>query len=166
MYQLISVLGLALSGFMAWFVIKKDRKKADPDQTLVMRNDTLGDGHYFASRHGREHRGVDIEQDLSDFVYAPFDLEFIRTGITSVDKPLQLGVWKIINNGRLIEHTLKAMYVDSQDYAVGERVSIGMPMGIPEDLHQYYSSEMVQHVHYEIRNELGVLIDPTDYLIR
>lgn len=122
--------------------------------------DPQGCGHYGAPRDGgtRKHKGHDFEIEPNTPIFTPFPCKIIREGIVSVNKPFKLieltplGIFKNIIK-------IKVMYAHTGSNNPNYEVPKGYPIGISEDVGNYYGGGMKNHIHVEVR-VYGQLIDP------
>jgi murein DD-endopeptidase MepM/ murein hydrolase activator NlpD len=132
--------------------------------TLKLRNDDAGLGHFGASRKRRGkqygHQGIDYENPVGGRVVSPVNGTVTRTsGTLYTDDPSYKYVEVTDDNGG--RHRL--FYV-SADGSVkkGARINKGSLVGTSQDI-AAKDSRMKNHLHYEIKNQAGVALDPNTY---
>jgi murein DD-endopeptidase MepM/ murein hydrolase activator NlpD len=119
--------------------------KQDID-TLVIRNDDYGEGHFGAKRRGgRRHNGIDILADMGSVVCAARSGEAICG-----DQPRGMGRYvKIIHpNG------FSTTYGHLKDWSIPHKVKVrqGQPIGLVGKTGNANIAAMHTHLHFEIRN--------------
>lgn len=120
-----------------------------------------GCGDFGASRGGRVHNGVDIEAAPGTNIMAPFDGVLLRKGyrIYSDSRPALIGI-EIKSDS---DYMSKLFYVTTS-LPVGHRFKAGDVIAQVQNMKQYYSNpEMPNHVHQELRDPDGNLVDFTNW---
>lgn len=128
-----------------------------------IRVDSLGDGHFEASRSGHVHQGVDLIVSPGQTVSAP-----ISGKITRIAYPYS-GEWQwkgveMEGDGEWSGFNIKIFYVDPFSNLIGARIERGFPIGTAQAISQKYGPAMKDHVHVELRRG-GKVVNPTSYLI-
>jgi hypothetical protein len=128
----------------------------------VMRNDTLGLGHYGASRDGgiRSHAGIDIEVYKSQPIYAPFNGTVTRKYFAYPNNKKYLGLEMISEVG---EFKIKIMYCVPTDAKIGSYVKKGEMIGYAQAISEKYSTLMTDHLHVELY-QYGNRMDPSTHI--
>lgn len=119
-----------------------------------------GCGAFGATRYNRVHNGIDILAESGSNITAPFNGTLIRKGyrVYSDSKPALLGI-EIKSDSN---YTSKLFYVTTS-LPIGYRFQAGDVIAKVQNMKQYYSSEMPNHVHKELRNPNGNLVDFTNW---
>lgn len=127
---------------------------------MKIRSDKRGNGRFGASRGNRTHEGVDITTEPNTKFEFPIELKFIRyaypyKGITKIKGGLFMDkkgrVWKFF----YLNPNIKADFTTS--------------IGTSQDIAGYYAKEknqdgMINHVHAEVRDKNGILLNPEKIL--
>ncbi len=129
------------------------------DGELIIRNDSMGAGHFGASRSRgtRSHNGVDLKAPIGTPVFAS-ERGTVETG----NHPRGYGIFARIHHEKdyvTVYAHLSELFVQDGDFVErGEVIgSVGRTGNADYD-------NMEPHLHFEIRKE-GVPIDPMIYLI-
>lgn len=131
---------------------------------LIRRPDKFGNGAFGAKRerNGKEyiHQGVDIVVKPGEPIYAPFDLRFIRTAKPYVDDNTLIGgVWDFEGQG--IEGQMKIFYMTPLN---GREFKKGEVIGYAQNVAAKYGAGMTNHIHLELRDKMGNLLNPEKYV--
>lgn len=126
-----------------------------PPTTGGIRSDTAGDGHFGAPRGNRTHKGTDYRCYPNEPVSAPMFGKIVRLA-----KPYGDDKWL----GVLIRNSTyegKLFYMDPYTDRIGSYVTEGECIGYAQDISQKYPNQgMESHVHWQVQDMDGVLIDP------
>lgn len=122
--------------------------------------DPQGDGSYGAPRGNRKHNGLDVEYKAGSNFVAPFDCKIIRHGTVQANKPFTL--IEVQGIGKFSHLTAKYMYIIGLPVS-DKIIRRGKSLGIVQNLHLYYPSNMINHVHIEIYDN-GTRVNPELYL--
>jgi hypothetical protein len=128
----------------------------------VMRNDSIGLGHFGASRDGglRSHDGIDILVYKSQPIYAPFNGTLTRRYYPYANDKKYFGMEVISEVG---EFKMKIMYCVPLADKIGIYVKKGELIGYAQAISEKYSPLMRDHLHVELY-QAGDLIDPTIHI--
>ena len=130
-------------------------------QNQVVRVDTQGDGHFHSHRTTHVHQGLDLVATTGEPIFAPFD-----GAIKGTVKPYPPSEGAKSNlNGfdfKGGEFTMRVFYADT-DY-VGRFCKEGEVIGFVSNVQKYYTPSMINHIHVELRDTTGEVLDPTDFL--
>lgn len=125
--------------------------------------DGYGCGHFGASRGSREHFGVDMACPPGTEVGSPVRGQVTKLGHAYEDD-LSFRYVQIVAE----IYQFRIFYVDPA-VAVGDYVEIGDTLGLSQSLYGRYpakrTGQMTNHVHFEIRNQSGDMIDPTPVIV-
>jgi murein DD-endopeptidase MepM/ murein hydrolase activator NlpD len=127
----------------------------------TIRVDSEGAGYFGASRSGHVHEGVDLEANSGQPIYAPFNGTITRTAAPykpSAGPKSALGGFVFTGS----EYQFKIFYAKA--LSVGSYFSEGDIIGYADNVQQYYSPAMKNHIHVELRDKAGTLLDPTKFL--
>lgn len=125
-----------------------------------IRNDSQGLGHFGAPRGSRTHKGIDILVPPVMTVQTPLAGTITKYGYTSSTATGSRYVEVTPNGvlGTLIK--LRFHYVTIQpNLQVGTKLQKNETLGRSQNLHQWYSTQMKNHVHFELWL-LGKRINP------
>ena len=131
--------------------------------------DVFGSGAFRSSRSKHKgvkyHQGLDIKTNVDQPILAPFDLLFKRlaypylTSAGVVDKKWKGGLYKHEDG------TLKIFYMNPIINKLNFKQ--GDVLGYAQDIAGKYSSankKMINHIHLEMRDSKGKLLNPTNYV--
>lgn len=135
-----------------------------PVRSRKIRSDSEGDGHYGAPRGNRKHIGIDLISYVGENVLSPVSGVINRLGF-AYSKPRDSNyIFKIISieDKDGLKHEL--FYVNPC-VKVGDTVEQGNLIGQTQDLRIQYPllSNMKNHVHLQIKNNCGIIINPTRF---
>jgi murein DD-endopeptidase MepM/ murein hydrolase activator NlpD len=120
--------------------------------------DPKGCGHFGASRTHGKHRGVDIVAKVGENIFSPITGKVTRYPIPYADDARYSGI-EITNS----TYTVKMFYL--QPVAkIGNQVIAGQAIGMAQNLALKFGSTMTNHVHIEVYDKTGKLIDPSNLL--
>jgi murein DD-endopeptidase MepM/ murein hydrolase activator NlpD len=120
-----------------------------------------GCGAFGASRGSRVHNGVDVIAAPYTNIFAPFDGVLLRKGyrIYSSSKPELTGI-EIKSD---TNYKSKLFYVTT-NLPIGHSFKAGDVIAQVQNMKQYYTNpEMPNHVHKELRNPSGKVVDFTNW---
>lgn len=122
--------------------------------------DGYGDGHFGAYRMHGPHEGVDIVVQPGQTIASPTDGTIVRTDVLPYGKG---SPYRGIEIKSASGHRIKMFYV-TPGLPVGTKVKAGDPIAKAQDISKEYPPNkrgvMTPHVHVEVRNKNGGLIDP------
>jgi murein DD-endopeptidase MepM/ murein hydrolase activator NlpD len=132
---------------------------------MEMRNDTLGFGHFGASRSGgtRSHDGVDIITYKGQLVFAPFDGKITREIQAYSNDTKYRGV-EIVSLDQV--YKMKIMYCKPAENIVGYGVKQGDVIAFSQDISEKYSSLMKPHLHIELYENAEKIDPQTHFYIK
>jgi murein DD-endopeptidase MepM/ murein hydrolase activator NlpD len=115
-----------------------------------------GCGSFGASRGDRIHKGIDINVIPGSDILAPYNGKLIRKGFRVYEdsRPNLLGIEIKSDEG----YQSKLFYITT-NLVIGSKFKKGEVIGTAQNMAQYYSDSMPNHVHIEIRNPLGNIVD-------
>ena len=120
--------------------------------------DLSGCGAFGSGRIGHIHAGLDLEVKENESIYSPIDGEVIRFPFPYGDDLRYKGI--LIKNK---EYEVKIFYLNPTIKA-GTKVKQGDVIGKAQNVAKKYSNPMTNHIHLEVRNNKGVLINPETLL--
>lgn len=152
---LIGSIGLTLlfmSGKKAMHYLKDNQQMRGCDPN------GMGCGNFGASRSGgkRKHKGIDIVFAPGEIVKSPISGLVTRYPFPYDDDPNYFGIE--IQNSLF---TIKMFYLKAT-VSIGSAVSAGSPIAKAQNITAKHGASMTNHVHIEVYNRNGVLIDPTN----
>jgi len=132
--------------------------------TQKMRNDTLGLGHFGASRDGgtRTHEGVDILVYEGQPLYSPFE-GILTKEFYPYSGDTRFYGFDLVGTGRFEGLKVRIMYCRAIKDKIGKAVKAGELVGYAQKISKKYSVLMKDHIHVEVY-EAGVLVDPTTHI--
>lgn len=148
-------------------LIKEDSTK-DLEETNFLKNVELrgidggGNGSFGASRGTRTHKGLDVLAKKGDIVKAPFDCVINRLGfVYSGDYNYKL--IEVTGTNVYKDYKCKIMYSVTNFSPSKKEFKQGEKIGVAQDIAKKYTS-VKNHLHYEIYNPKGVLVNPQIFL--
>lgn len=120
--------------------------------------DPSGCGAFGSGRIGHIHAGLDLEVVEKEAIYSPIDGEVIRFPFPYGDDLRYKGI--LIKNA---EFEVKIFYLNPVVKA-GTKVKQGDVIGYAQNVAKKYKKPMTNHIHLEVRNQKGVLINPETLL--
>ena len=128
------------------------------EKTLQLRGiDGYGSGAYRASRGSRLHSGLDFKLEAGSTLLSPVEGFVTKLGYPYA-KHLEYRYVEVSNAG--LRH--RFFYI-SPLLELNDKVSIGDGLGVSQDLSLIYP-KMVNHLHYEIKDEDGEYLDPGEFV--
>lgn len=134
-------------------------KKAFANITLnqkIRGCDPFGCGSFGATRTGHSHSGVDVVATPGQKIFSPISGKVTRFPFPYSGDLNYTGI-EIKNK----DYTIKIFYL-TPTVSAGLTVKAGQVIGIAQNIASKYGSTMTNHVHFEVYNSLGKLIDPTN----
>lgn len=133
-----------------------------PDQK--MRNDSMGFGHYLASRGIRVHEGIDILTYEGEPVYSPFEGTITRQYYAYSNDKKFMGIEILSTDNR---YKIKIMYCE-HDFSklpktINKKVKKGERVATAQAISKKYGFLMNNHLHVELYVE-SHRVDPADYI--
>ena len=110
-----------------------------------IRSDSMGDGHYLASRGNRLHRGVDYIVKPYEEVYAPLNGRIVRIAYPYSNDLTYKGILFQAPN-----IALKIFYFSPIKSLLGKEVKAGQTIGYAQDISKKYGKDMIPHIHVEV----------------
>jgi hypothetical protein len=123
-------------------------------------SDAFGNGAFGSARTGHTHQGIDIIANEGDVITAPFPLEFIRTARPYAEDINYTGGVYNFEDGEMRLYYIRPI-TTQKHFDTGEII------GYAQNISAKYSTpskKMTNHVHLEIRDKRGNLINPTTYV--
>lgn len=120
--------------------------------------DKFGSGAFGAPRsHGKSHKGLDIQSKNDSAIYAPFYLEFSRVANPYSGSSYSGALYKSRNG------YLKIFYMSpiksKKTFAKGDII------GYTQNIQGKYGTGMKNHIHVQMYNKEGKIINPTIYVM-
>ncbi|RDI07037.1 peptidoglycan DD-metalloendopeptidase family protein [Flavobacterium sp. AG291] len=146
---------------LIYLLMKSNTIFAAPTRSKTLRGcDPLGCGNYGASRSGgtRKHGGIDFRAIPGEAIYSPISGTITRILLAYANDPKYTGIE--IKNAT---HTVQMFYL-TPTVKVGAKVISGQKVGVAQDISAKHGATMVNHVHFEVYDKKGVLINPTDLI--
>jgi len=139
-------------------------------RTPKIRIDNEGNGNYDdvligGARPTKKHNGIDILVEKNEFIYAPFDLEILRTDANPYSNFPALHGFEFQGLGLFNNIRIKIFYADSL-LLRGHIARNGEPIAKAQDVTiKYPNTGMKKHIHVEMYYK-GKLINPTQFFIK
>lgn len=123
-------------------------------------SDPGGDGHFGARRGTRLHMGIDYAAIPESVIVSPVKGRVTKIGYPYGDDLSYRYVQICSRDG----DNHRIFYIEPL-VSVGENVKEGTPIGLVQDVSKRYPIPvgMKPHVHYEIKDDNGVYMNPGDY---
>ena len=124
--------------------------------TMILRMDPAGSGKFGARRGKRAHTGIDYVCTPGAEILSPVDGVVTKRGYAYSDDLS----WRIVDVKDRTGMTHRLFYVEPC-VDEGQRVTRYTPIGRAQDITQRYpAKEMLPHVHYQIEDEDGEIVNP------
>lgn len=127
-------------------------------KNIIRGCDASGCGSFGSHRAGHIHEGVDLTVIENEPVYSPIDGVVVRFPFPYGDDLRYKGI--LIKNKDL---EVKIFYVNATVKA-GTTVKQGDIIGKAQNVAKKYSKPMTNHIHIEVRNNKGIIINPETLL--
>ncbi len=134
---------------------------ANPTHGYIRGEDAYGSGSFGTVRDGgkRKHHGVDYIAEPGDWVEAPIAGIVTKHGYAYKRSDLRFIEIKNTDTGM----RARVLYVDAS-IQEGAVVAAGEVIGTAQDLAKRYPGGITNHVHVELTNARGALLDPATLL--
>jgi murein DD-endopeptidase MepM/ murein hydrolase activator NlpD len=129
-----------------------------------IRNDRMGLGHYGARRGGRTHKGIDFSAPPGTIVYAADDGVITKIGYCYGDDLRYRYVQITTHDGLDLRYFYTTLH---PLLSIGDQVLKGQALSVCQDISSKHSTAkktMINHYHFEIKNDAGQHINPVPYL--
>jgi len=148
--------GIALLGVLYAFTTRRLFLPITKNQRYRGK-DGFGSGAYLSSRDGsnRAHQGVDIVATPGQAIYSPITGKVTRITYPYANDLTYTGL-EIIND----DYKVKIFYI-APTLAIGSQVSAGQKIAVAQNISGKYGSTMINHVHIEVRDNTGEILNPT-----
>jgi murein DD-endopeptidase MepM/ murein hydrolase activator NlpD len=124
------------------------------------RNDKVGSGEFGAPRGSRRHNGIDYAVQPGSVLLSPIKGRVTKFGYC-YSSDLSYRYIQVTDANR---RNHRFFYVEPlEEHAINQEVGEGEAIGIVQDISAKYSSEMINHVHYEIKDASGAYVNPEEY---
>lgn len=124
------------------------------DNQQFRKCDPFGCGHFGATRGNRKHKGVDILFEPNEDVLSPIYGVVTRYAYPYANDTTYKGIE--IQNERF---TVKIFYVLPTIH-IGKHINAGDVIGKAQNIAKKYGATMQNHVHIEVRDYQGNLLNP------
>lgn len=146
---------------LIYLLMKSNTIFAAPTKSKTLRGcDPLGCGNFGASRSGgtRQHGGIDFRAMPGEAVLSPITGTVTRQLYAYANDSRYTGI-EIKNTN----YTVQMFYL-SLTVKVGAKVTAGKQIGIAQDISAKHGKAMVNHIHFEVYDKNGKLLNPTDLI--
>ncbi len=148
---------IAGTGLLIYFLMGTNKTFANIVTVQKIRNcDPFGCGSFGADRSGHQHQGIDIVAIPNEKVFSPIAGTITRFPFPYNGDIIYTGI-EIKND----KYAVKMFYV-SPLLPVGRKVLAGQLVAKAQNIAQKYGSSMINHVHIEVRDLKGNLLNPTN----
>lgn len=138
------------------YLLMSSKSFAKPTASNKIRQcDPFGCGTFGASRGNRKHEGEDYAVSPGETIFSPISGTVTRIAYPYASDMSYKGV-EIKND----ELTVKIFYMVATA-KIGSKIKAGDILGTAQNIAAKYGSAMVNHIHVEIRNKAGKLIQPS-----
>lgn len=144
---------------LIYFLMSNTKAFASPTKNKARRGcDPFGCGTFGASRSGgsRKHKGIDFVASPGESIFSPISGKITRYAIPYADDSRYKGI-EIQNDS----YTAKMFYL-TPAVAIGAIVTAGQKIGIAQNISAKYGASMTNHVHFEVYDKNGTLLNPTN----
>ena len=126
--------------------------------------DPYGCGYFGASRDNgtRLHNGVDIDASPGTLVLSPIDGFVSRVDVRPYPNENYRGI-EITGEGRFAGLVVIIMYMQP-NVALGTVVRRGQVLGTTQNITARYGPSMRNHLHVEVRDGSGAILDPMQFM--
>jgi len=123
--------------------------------------DPLGDGAFGSSRSGgaRSHKGVDVLATPGQNIFAPISGTVTRYPFPYADDKRYTGI-EIKNTDYLVK-----MFYIAPTVPIGNHVDAGQKIATAQNISAKHGAAMQNHVHFEVYDHNGALLNPTNMFI-
>lgn len=150
-----TILYLTTAGIIAYLFMKPTNAFSKITALNSLRNcDPRGCGHFGAPRGSRTHAGLDIIAIPGETIFSPITGTVTRFPFAYGDDLSFTGI-EIKND----VFDVKIFYLKPTVLA-NTKVKKGQVIGMAQNIAKKHGGGMKNHVHIEVRNKLGILIDP------
>ena len=129
--------------------------------------DDWGDGAFGAPRGNHTHRGIDYESEVDDEVFSPVKGSVTKLGYPYTPKPGDKITFRYVEITDYKGNRHRVFYIDPS-VGIEQHVDITTVIGLAQDISGKYESPhkkpMINHVHYEIFDANGELINPGEFV--
>jgi len=141
---------------LIYLLMKTNTVLAAPTKSAIVRGcDPLGCGNFGASRGTRSHSGIDYKALPGEAILSPITGKVTRYPFPYADDKRYTGI-EIVN----ASYKVKMFYL-SASVTIGTEVKAGQQIGTAQNISDKHGSSMVNHIHFEIYDKNGILLDPT-----
>ena len=129
------------------------------DNQILRKYDKFGSGAFGADRGDHQHEGVDIIVKKYDKIFSPFLGTISKFGYPYSGN-FKFRYIEITGE----EYVARIMYSDLDPaFKEGSFVPKNQFIGVAQDISEKYNG-ITPHIHFELRNLKGKLLDPTKFL--
>jgi len=146
---------IGVSALLIYLLMSSKSFSAPTKSNKIRQCDPFGCGAFGASRGVRKHEGEDYAIDPGEKVLSPISGTVTRIAYPYASDLSYKGVE--IKNA---DYTVKIFYMLATA-KIGSTVKAGDVIGTAQDIAKKYGPAMVNHIHVEIRNKAGKLIQPS-----
>jgi|SRR5690606_2522309 len=139
---------LLMKGNKAFAAVTKNQK--------LRGDDPFGSGKFGAPRGNRKHNGIDLVVSPGQDIFSPITGKVTRIAYPYASDLSYKGL-EIVNE----QYQVKIFYINPT-VAIPSVVTAGQKIAEAQNIAAKYGSTMTNHVHFEIRNALNQVIDPTN----
>lgn len=145
---------------LLYLVVRSNKAFASPTARNIMRGvDNWGSGAFGASRGSRKHEGIDYVAAPGETIYSPITGVIERPAYPYEDDLTYTGA--VISNAK---HEVKIFYI-ALTVPVGTFVKAGDIIAKAQNIAEKYGSDMMNHIHLEIREKKsGKILNPKKIL--
>lgn len=139
---------LLMKGNKALAAVTKNQRLRDCDP--------FGCGNFGAPRGTRKHNGIDLIVSPGQDIFSPITGKVTRIAYPYASDLSYKGL-EIVNE----QYKVKIFYINPT-VAIPSVVTAGQKIAEAQNIAAKYGSTMTNHVHFEVRNALNQVIDPTN----
>lgn len=138
-------------------LLMKNKALASVTKNQKLRDcDPFGCGNFGAPRGTRKHNGIDLIVSPGQDIFSPITGKVTRIAYPYASDLSYKGL-EIVNE----QYKVKIFYINPT-VAIPSVVTAGQKIAEAQNIAAKYGSTMTNHVHFEVRNALNQVIDPTN----
>lgn len=147
---------IGAAALITYILMKGNKAFAALTSSQTIRGcDPLGCGEFGAPRGARKHNGIDIVATPGQTIFSPISGKVNRMAYPYADDLSYKGL-EIQND----QYKVKIFYINPT-IAIGSQVKAGDKIAVAQNISAKHGAAMTNHVHFEVYDRTGKLIDPT-----
>ncbi|WDO13050.1 M23 family metallopeptidase [Flavobacterium sp. WW92] len=144
---------------LAIILIMTKKAFAAPTASKKIRGcDPFGCGSFGAGRGERKHQGEDFTVSPGESIFSPISGTVTRFPFPYGNDLSYTGI-EIKNS----EHEIKIFYM-TPTVKIGQAIAAGQVIGKAQDIAKKYGASMTNHIHVELRDKKGTLLQISNFI--